>query len=65
MAAKIRDARPEIEVELIQGGKGDFIVRVDGGKPIWDKRKMDDEFPDEADLVRKLTLTPPQGPHST
>jgi predicted Rdx family selenoprotein len=54
LAAKIRAAKPEAEITLIPGGRGDFIVRVDGGKPIWDKRRMGDEFPDEAELVDDL-----------
>jgi predicted Rdx family selenoprotein len=40
-------------VELIGGGKGNFIVVVDGDT-VWHKKKMGNKFPDEANLVRNL-----------
>lgn len=40
-------------VELIEGGRGDFIVTVDG-KQLWHKREMDDEFPEESAILAKL-----------
>lgn len=53
MAAKIEQAFPEVQVELIRGGKGNFIVKVDG-KELWNKRQMEDRFPEEAAIVRQL-----------
>jgi selT/selW/selH-like putative selenoprotein len=38
---------------LKPGGRGDFVVTVDGQR-VWDKRKQGDEFPDEAALVASL-----------
>lgn len=35
------------------GGRGDFIVTVDG-KKLWDKRRMDDEFPEPAVILAKM-----------
>lgn len=40
-------------METIPGGKGDFIVKVDG-REVWNKRRMNDEFPDESDILPKL-----------
>ena len=40
-------------MELKPGGKGDFIVTVDG-KQLWNKRQMDDEFPEPAQILGKL-----------
>ncbi|MBI4816712.1 MAG: hypothetical protein HY791_10665 [Deltaproteobacteria bacterium] len=54
MAAKIQRAVPTVEVELVSGGKGDFIVTCDGVE-LWNKRAMDDEFPEEDALVARLT----------
>jgi selT/selW/selH-like putative selenoprotein len=42
-----------VEVELVRGGRGDFIVRVDGDV-VWNK-KLTGRFPDEAALVREVT----------
>jgi predicted Rdx family selenoprotein len=40
-------------VELIRGGGGDFIVIADG-KELWNKRQMDNEFPDNAVILARL-----------
>lgn len=40
-------------MELIGGGRGDFIVTADG-RELWNKRQMGDEFPEEAAIVAKL-----------
>ena len=40
-------------MELIEGGKGDFIVQVDG-KEVWNKREMNDEFPEHSVILEKL-----------
>lgn len=58
MAARIREAFPGAEVELVPGGRGDFIVTVDGER-VWDKRAMGDEFPDEERLVAQLRARTP------
>lgn len=52
MAAAITAARPGVEIELRRGGRGDFIVTVDGDV-VWDKHK-DGGFPDDAELVAEL-----------
>jgi predicted Rdx family selenoprotein len=54
LAAKIQRSIPNVEVELVSGGKGDFIVTSDGVE-LWNKRAMDDEFPEEEALVARLT----------
>lgn len=40
-------------MEIQPGGRGDFIVKVDG-KELWNKRKMDDEFPEEDAIVDRI-----------
>ena len=60
MAAKIQKDRPGVEVELVRGGRGDFIVTLaDGGQKtvLWDKRAMGDEFPDEQEIVDELPVS--------
>lgn len=44
---------PTADIELIKGGRGDFIVTVDGDE-LWNKRQMGDQFPDEPALVEKI-----------
>jgi predicted Rdx family selenoprotein len=56
LAAKIKRAFPEAEVDLVKGGKGTFIVTADG-KELWNKHEMDDEFPDEDKLVSRMRGT--------
>ena len=53
MAAKIERALPGTPVDLIKGRGGNFIVKADG-KVLWDKRAMDDQFPDDDDVVDDL-----------
>jgi predicted Rdx family selenoprotein len=55
LAAKITRQHPDAEVETVPGGKGDFIVTVDG-QQIWNKRRMNDDFPDERVLLEGLAL---------
>ena len=43
---------PGTEVELVRGGRGDFIVSADGDV-LWNKR-MEGGFPDEAAMVEKI-----------
>jgi predicted Rdx family selenoprotein len=53
LAATIERSVPGAEVEQVAGGRGDFIVDVDGRR-LWDKRRMGDEFPDEAELTARI-----------
>ena len=50
MAETLKKAIPGIDVELVDGGRGDFIVNADGNT-VWDKRNMGDEFPDNRAIV--------------
>jgi len=58
LAARIREAFPGATTELVPGGRGDFVVTVDGER-VWDKRAMEDEFPDEERLVARLRARTP------
>jgi predicted Rdx family selenoprotein len=40
-------------VELKPGGRGDFVVTVDGRR-IFDKRRQGDRFPDESEILSAL-----------
>lgn len=53
MAAKIKAAIPDAQVDLVRGKGGDFKVDF-GAVRLWDKRNMDDEFPVEATIVEHL-----------
>lgn len=53
MAAAIRSARADANVELIRGSGGNFIVIADG-EELWHKRQMGDAFPDEGEIVAKV-----------
>jgi predicted Rdx family selenoprotein len=53
LGAKIEKAFPAASVTLEGGGRGDFIVTVDG-RELWNKRQMDDEFPDEDAILTAL-----------
>jgi len=53
MAAAIRKAFPQAKVKLSPGGRGDFIVTVDG-TTLWDKKAMDDAFPEEPDVLAQM-----------
>ena len=53
MAAAIRDEVAGAQVELIGGGRGDFIIEADGQR-IWDKRAMENKYPTEEDIVATL-----------
>lgn len=44
---------PDAEVELVPGGKGDFVVTFANTK-LWDKRRMGDEFPEHDQVIDKL-----------
>lgn len=57
MAAEIERAFPGTNVELVPGGRGDFIVSA-GEQRLWDKRKMGDEFPESAVILEALAKRP-------
>ena len=40
-------------MELIKGGRGDFIVKADAAV-LWDKKKMGGDFPDEHAMVEAV-----------
>jgi len=44
---------PGAQVELIDGGRGDFIVHADG-ELVWDKKGADGGFPSEAEVLARL-----------
>lgn len=56
MAAAIEAAHPGAEVELVKGGKGDFIVtRLDGERrELWNKRAKQSGFPQHAQILDQL-----------
>ena len=43
---------PGAEIQLVRGGRGDFIVEADG-ELLWDKRSRG-SFPDDARIVADL-----------
>ena len=49
----IEKAFPKSNVELIEGGKGDFIVKADGAE-LWNKKQMGDEFPEPEVILEKM-----------
>lgn len=52
MADAIRDAIPGAEVELVRGGRGDFIVTA-GGRRVWDKKQVG-RFPEPHEVLDQL-----------
>ncbi|MCK5943724.1 MAG: Rdx family protein [Planctomycetes bacterium] len=54
LAAAIEAARPDADVEKIAGGKGDFIVKVDG-RELWNKRSHPEgRFPEHDEILSQL-----------
>lgn len=53
MGAAIESQIPDAAVELIPGGRGDFIV-VANDRKLWDKRAMGDEFPEHEAILSAL-----------
>ncbi len=53
MAAKLKKAFPEVKVDLIKGRGGVYNITVDG-REVWNKREMNDEYPDDDALIRAL-----------
>jgi predicted Rdx family selenoprotein len=71
LGAKIEKEFPGASVKLEGGGRGDFIVTVDG-RELWNKRQMDDEFPEEDAILAALRppakarrRRSPRGPRAT
>lgn len=44
---------PAAVVEVVPGGRGDFVVIADGER-IWDKRAMGDRFPEDEEIVAAI-----------
>jgi predicted Rdx family selenoprotein len=54
LAAAIQKKVPDASVETKPGGRGDFLVKRDG-KVLWDKRKRDDDrFPEDREILDQL-----------
>ena len=53
MASAIESNIEGATVELIDGGKGDFIVDADG-KVLWDKRNDQGRFPEHEEILGQL-----------
>lgn len=53
MEAKIHATFPDAKVDLIKGGRGDFIVHADG-KLLWHRKEQNLEFPDPDHIVQTL-----------
>lgn len=53
MASAIESSIEGATVELIDGGKGDFIVDVDGDV-VWDKRNDQGRFPEHEEILSRL-----------
>jgi len=53
LAAAIESDIEGASTELVEGGKGDFIVDVDG-RVIWDKRNDQGRFPEHEEILSQL-----------
>lgn len=53
MASAIESSVEGASVELVEGGKGDFLVDVDG-RVIWDKRNDQGRFPEHEEILSQL-----------
>lgn len=49
----MKKERPAIAVDKKPGGRGDFVVTVDG-RLLWDKKNREGRFPEPAEIVRLL-----------
>jgi predicted Rdx family selenoprotein len=55
LAATVKSTHPKIDVETKPGGKGDFLVKLDG-VVLWDKRRRDDSrFPEANEILSQLS----------
>jgi len=53
LASAIESSIPGATVELIEGGRGDFIVKR-GDDVLWDKRNDQGRFPEDAEILALL-----------
>ncbi|MCA8948596.1 MAG: hypothetical protein KDE27_03795 [Planctomycetes bacterium] len=53
MAAAIRDGVPGANVDILPGGRGDFLVKADG-VVLWDKNGKDGDFPPHERILEQL-----------
>lgn len=53
MAAEIEKSFPDADVQLLEGGRGDFLVKRDGAV-LWDKRNDQGRFPEHAEIIDQL-----------
>jgi len=53
LAAKLREEIADVEIDMIRGGGGDYIVIVDG-EELWNKKSSGRGFPDEGVLVDEI-----------
>lgn len=53
MAAALKKTFPDAETELVRGGRGDFIVTVDG-RELWNKNASGRGFPEPEQIVEQL-----------
>lgn len=54
LAAAIKKAHPHAKVETKPGGRGDFLVKLDG-KVLWHKREReDDRFPEDREILQQI-----------
>jgi predicted Rdx family selenoprotein len=53
LAATIRGEIEDVEVELVPGGRGDFIVVADR-RELWNKKNSGRGFPSEDEIVAAI-----------
>ncbi|MBL8735508.1 MAG: Rdx family protein [Planctomycetes bacterium] len=53
LAAALKKAIPSVVVDKKPGGRGDFVVTVDG-RLLWDKRGREGRFPEPDEILAKL-----------
>lgn len=59
MAAKIEQSIGGADVELVDGGRGDFIVKLHGDDQVdelWNKNGPDRGFPDEDHIIDMIRV---------
>ena len=44
---------PGARVDLVEGGKGDFVVIADGAT-VWDKKRVEGRFPEPSEVLDRL-----------
>ena len=48
----MRKVHPKAQVETLPGGRGDFVVKVDG-QLVWDKKGREGRFPEPAEILAR------------